>query len=129
VWIPNTPNTHRRAHSRTFQVPSVFCECGVVVDVRSHTVTLTRTDTDLTATANGEAVNIERVVQLLQQAARVWLLEEVLLPVIGNPAARLLHIELHRLGYRTSASHYEVAATVLGRAVTSWPPSPPTKPP
>ena len=38
---------------------------------------------------------------------------------IGNPTARLLHIELGCLSYKSSASHYEVAAAVLGRDVTS----------
>ncbi|GAA3995072.1 hypothetical protein GCM10022631_01460 [Deinococcus rubellus] len=114
-----TPNTGTRAQSRTFNVLSVTRECGVTTDVEYAIINLTRTDAGLSAQINGQSAELERAVRLLRQAERVWLLDEVLLPVIGKPAARLLHIELGRLGYRTSASHYEVAAAVLGRDVTS----------
>lgn len=114
-----TPNTGTRAQSRTFNVLTVDRECGVVVDVRTSIVTLTRTEASLVAEVDGETTATEFAVRLLQQAERVWLLEEVLVPVIGKATARLLHIELGRLGYRTSVSHYEAASAVLGRAVTS----------
>ena len=114
-----TPNTGRRALSRTFNVLTVTRECGVTTDVEYATINLTRTDAGLVAQINGQATELERAVATLRTAERVWLLDEVLLPVIGKPAARLLHIELGRLGYRTSASHYETASVALGREVTS----------
>ena len=125
-----TPNTNRRADYRKFDVLTVDRECGVVVDVRSNTVTLTRKATGLVAEIDGQAAPLDSAVRLLTQAKRVNLLDEVMhLPTtasvaaevatIGNPAARLLHIELGRLGYRTSASHYETASVALGREVTS----------
>ncbi|WP_161882485.1 hypothetical protein [Deinococcus alpinitundrae] len=49
MWIPNTPNTHRRAHSCTSNVLSVTRECGVTTDVEYSTVQLTRTDAGLIA--------------------------------------------------------------------------------
>lgn len=114
-----TPNTGTRALSRTFNVLSVTRECGVTTDVEYATINLIRTDAGLSAQINGQPAELERAVAILRNAERVWLLEEVLLPVIGNATARLLHIELGRLGYRTSASHYEAASVVLGRTVTS----------
>ncbi|GAA4015896.1 hypothetical protein GCM10022631_30210 [Deinococcus rubellus] len=114
-----TPNTGVRALSRTFNVLSVTRECGVTTDVEYTTINLTRTDAGLSAQINGQPAELERAVATLRTAERVWLLDEVLLSVIGKATARLLHIELGRLGYRTSASHYDVAAAVLGRTVTS----------
>ena len=113
-----TPNTSVRALSRTFNVLSVTRECGVTTDVEYATVQLTRTEAGLSAQINGQPAELERAVATLRTAERVWLLEEVL-PVIGKAIARLLHVELGRLGYRTSASHYETSSVALGREVTS----------
>ncbi|WP_237724906.1 hypothetical protein [Deinococcus alpinitundrae] len=120
-----TPNTSRRADYRKFDVLTVDRKCGVVVDVPTNTVTLTRTAAGLVAEIDGQAATVESAVRLLAQAQRVSLLEEVLtaptpvVAVIGKAVACELHRELGRLGYRTSASHYGVAATALGRDVTS----------
>ena len=114
-----TPNTGRRALSRTFNVLIVTRECGVTTDVEYASVQLTRTDAGLSAQINGQPAELERAVATLRTAERVWLLDEVLLPVIGKATARLFHAELGRLGYRTSASHYETASVALGREVIS----------
>jgi len=115
------PNTDRRADYRKFDVLTVDRECGVVVDVRSHTVTLTRTAAGLIAEIDGLADTVDSAVRLLTQAQRVNLLEEVLtapMPtgVIGKAVACELHRELGRLGYR---EHYALAGDVLNRVVPS----------
>ena len=100
-------------------------ECGVVVDVRSHTVTLTRTAAGLAAEIDGQVAMLDSAVRLLTQAQRVSLLEEVLtapapvageVAVIGKAVACELHRELGRLGYR---EHYALAGDVLNRVVLS----------
>jgi len=102
-----------------------------IVDRHVHLVTLTADASGkLSALVDLEETTLDRAVMLLRWAktdGTYEQIEEVRLPEpepvaaapIGNPTARSLHIELGRLGYRTSASHYEVAAAVLGRAVTS----------
>jgi hypothetical protein len=113
---PTTP----RALTRTWDTTTLDRMDGAVVQVRQHTVTLTRTPAGLVATVDGEAATLERAVRLLEAADRVTVLSEVLEPTpIGNARAARLHRLLGRLGL-PSAQHYALAAAALGE----WAPLP-----
>ena len=60
-----TPNTGRRAQTRTFNVLNVYRECGVTTDVEISVVKLTRTESGTVAEINGEAADLDRAVRLL----------------------------------------------------------------
>lgn len=105
---------------------------GSIVDRSVHIVTLTANAAGkLSALVDLEEVTLDRAVMLLrwaktdgtyEQVSELRLPEPVMAEMaapIGKATARLLHIELGRLGYRTSASHYDVASVVLGRPVIS----------
>lgn len=107
---------------------------GSIVDRSVHIVTLTANAAGkLSALVDLEEATLDHTVMLLRWAKTDGTYEQIselrlpesqpvmaeMAAPIGNVTARLLHIELGRLGYRTSASHYEASSTVLGRTVTS----------
>ena len=115
--------------TKIFSVVTTYRECGVVSSV-DHDVIELHADAQgfMTAQLNGQQIGYALATSILNHADSTRLVHETRpTPVvaadvaapIGNPAARLLHIELGRLGYRTSASHYEAASVALGREVTS----------
>jgi len=125
--LPQHPTS--RNVTKIFSVVTTYRECGVVTSV-DHDVIELHADAQgfMTAQLNGQQIGYALATSILHHADSTRLVHEARpAPVatpkvsapIGNPAARLLHIELGRLDYKSSASHYEVAATVLGREVTS----------
>lgn len=96
---------------------------GVTVQVRRHTVALYRSryTGEIMGLIDGNAVPLERAVSVILSADVVTKVYEELeqLPAaapIGNQAARTLHVDLSRLGFR---DHYATAADALGRPVAS----------
>ena len=107
------------AHSRTFSARVTFQECGTVTDVVFYSVTLRRSAAGILAEVNGESVSLERAVRLLQNADRVEVTAEELLPEpapIGKKRAHSLHKIMGRLGI---VEHYRFASVSLGRRVSS----------
>lgn len=96
---------------------------GVTVQVRRHTVALYRSryTGEVMGLIDGNAVPLERAVSLILSADVLTKVFEQLEQVptaalIGKQAARTLHLDLARLGFR---DHYTTAADALGRFVSS----------
>ena len=116
-------DTRRPALSRTWATVTTYRECGVVIEVSRDTVTLSRDDLGgkLSATLNGEVVELGRAIRLLQNADSTTLTAEVLpaVPVtIGKARAAKLHKIMTRVGV-PSVHHYASAARATGREVWS----------
>ena len=109
-------DTKRPALSRTWKATVTYRECGVVVDVTTYTVTLSRAviGGPLAAQVDGQEVDVTRAVGILQ-GAQVEVLNEVLSqptpPSIGKGRAHKLHKIMARLGLR---DHYGIARRACG---------------
>ncbi|KQR15595.1 hypothetical protein [Deinococcus sp. Leaf326] len=107
-----------RAITRTWNTVTHDCMDGAVVQVRHHTVTLTRTDAGLVAEIDGQPANILKADQILRGATFRTVTAEVLEApaTIGKARAYRLHKIMGRLGLH---EHYGLAARALGRDVFS----------
>lgn len=112
----NTTTT--RATTRTWNTVTYDCMDGAVVQVRHHTVTLTRAAEGLTAEIDGQSADVLAADSILRGATFRTVTAEVLeVPAtIGNAAACELHKELGRLRFR---DHYLTASDALGYRVDS----------
>lgn len=109
-------NPTTRATTRTWTTRTDDQMDGAVVQVRTHTITLTRTPTGITAEIDGQPADVLAADAILRGATSVTVTAEVLVPVIGNAVACELHKVLGRLRFR---DHYGLAAEALGRTVRS----------
>lgn len=109
-------NTSTRASTRTWETRTDDQMDGAVVQVRTHTITLTRTPTGNVALIDGQPADVREADAILRGATALTVTAEVLEIVIGKPAACELHKELSRLKFR---DHYATASDALGRRVTS----------
>ena len=109
-------NTSTRAATRIWNTSTDDLMDGAVVQVRTHTVTLTRTPTGIVALIDGQPADVLAADAILRSATTLTVTAEVLEVVIGKPAACELHKELGRLRFR---DHYATASDALGRRVTS----------
>lgn len=108
-----------RAITRTWNTVTYDCMDGAVVQVRYHTVTLSRADGVLTAEIDGQPADVLAADCILSGATYRTVTAEVLEPeVIGKPAAWELHRTLGRAGI-PSKEHYGYAAAALDRPVYS----------
>ena len=105
-----------RASTRTWNTSTDDLMDGAVVQVRTHTVILTRTPTGIVALIDGQPADVLAADAILRGATTLIVQAEVLEVVIGKPAACELHKVLGRLGFR---DHYATAADALGRPVPS----------
>lgn len=105
-----------KALSRTWATVTTYRECGVVVEVARDTVTLSREvlGGELSASVNGQAVELPRALSLLRNAdEQPTLTAETLAPLtIGKARASKLHKIMGRLGL-PSFQHYGLAAAAL----------------
>lgn len=105
-----------RAHTRTWNTSTDDLMDGAVVQVRTHTVTLTRTPAGIVALIDGKPADVREADRILRGATTLTVQTEVLEAVIGNAVACELHKDLGRLRFR---DHYATASDALGRRVTS----------
>ncbi|WP_161881490.1 hypothetical protein [Deinococcus alpinitundrae] len=111
----NTNTPSKPALSRTWQTVTTYRECGVVVEVARHTVTLSREvlGGELAATVNSQAVELPRALSLLRNADTVTVTAETLASqTIGKARAARLHKIMGRVGL-PSFQHYGLAAAAL----------------
>ena len=104
-----------KAISRTWQTVTTYRECGVVTEVSRQTVTLSREvlGGELSASVNGQAVELPRALSLLRNADSVTVMAETLAPQpIGKARAARLHKIMGRVGL-PSFQHYGLAAAAL----------------
>lgn len=107
------------ALTRTWEVVTLYRECGVVTDKARDIVTLTRTAAGLEGIVNGEAVEAIAAIRLLHGAHNLTVISEELEPAtIGKPAAESLHRRLSRAGV-PSKEHYGFASAALDKPVYS----------
>lgn len=112
-----TTQTKPRAITRTWQARVTFREVGVVTDVITYTITMTRTTLGIVATVNGELVDVltaDRILRNAQAENGLTLISEELEPTpptIGKGRAHRLHIIMGRLGLH---DHYGIARRACG---------------
>ena len=107
------------AITRTWEVVTLYRECGVVTDKARDIVTLTRTAAGIEGTVNGEPVEAIKAIALLHGAHSLTVISEELQPAaIGKPAAESLHRRLGRAGV-PSKEHYGFASAALDTPVYS----------
>lgn len=109
-------NTTTRAATRTWNTSTDDRMDGAVVQIRTHTVTLTRTPAGIVALIDGQPADVRDADRILRGATTLTVQAEVLEAVIGKPAACELHKTLGRLSFR---DHYLTASDALGRPVPS----------
>lgn len=118
-------HTTRRpeALSRTWETVTEYAPYGEKWGISRQSVTLSRAyvGAPLSAEIDGKPAALEQAVSIIRRATRATVTAETLeqLPAaapIGKQAARTLHVDLARLGFR---KHYETAADALGRPVAS----------
>lgn len=115
----DTAKPKPRAITRTWNTVTHDCMDGAVVQVRQHTVTLSRAEGVLTAEIDGQPADVLDADRILSGATFRTKVSEVLEPeVIGKPAAWELHRALGRAGI-PSKEHYGYAAAALDRPVYS----------
>ncbi|GHF32368.1 hypothetical protein HNQ07_000415 [Deinococcus metalli] len=108
-----------RAQTRTWATVTADCMDGAVVQVRHHTVTLTRTPAGIEATVDGQECELHVAVSILHGADRATVTAETLEPApIGKTRACELHKLMHRAGV-PSGEHYGFAGAALDRPVYS----------
>lgn len=112
-------DTKPRATTRTWATVTTDRMDGAVVQVRRHTVTLTRTPAGPEGTINGEACELARAVSILQGANVTTVTSETLEAAqIGKARACKLHQLMHRAGV-PAGEHYGLAGAALDRPVLS----------
>lgn len=117
--MQDTAQPKPRAITRTWDTVTYDRMDGAVVQVRYHTVTLSRADGVLTAEIGGQPAEVLEADRILRGATYRTVIAEVLEPeVIGRAAACELHRALGRAGI-PSKEHYGYAAAALDRPVYS----------
>ncbi|TSA87896.1 hypothetical protein FNU79_01225 [Deinococcus detaillensis] len=116
-------NTNTKALSRTWETVTTYTACGENWGSVTRTVTLSREvlGGPISATVNGEAVNVARADRLLRNADTMTLTAEVLATepaTIGKARAARLHRLMGRIGL-CGPDHYGNARRALGRDVFS----------
>ncbi len=116
----DTPSTKAPAISRTWQTVTYDRMDGSIVQVRRHTVTLSRVTGTLTAEIDGKAADVFTADNILRGADFRTVTAETLVDApaqsIGNATACELHKELARLRF---TDHYGTASDALGYPVDS----------
>lgn len=114
--------TRTPALSRTWHTVTRDRMDGAVVQIREHTVTLTRASVGgvIEATVNGQPATLEAATRILQGADQTTVLDETLSPAtISRPVAANLHRLMGRAGLKRD-QHYAFAAAALDRVVWSF---------
>lgn len=107
------------ALSRTWATVTHDCMDGAVVQVRRHTVTLSRFDGVLTAEIDGQPADVLAADNILRGATFLTVTAEVLPTApIGKPAACILHRRMGRAGI-PAKEHYGYASAALDLPIYS----------
>ena len=112
-------DTAPRATTRTRNTVTHDRMDGAVIQIREHTVTLTRTAAGIEAVVDGQPCDLRHAVNILRGATTTTVTHEVLEAApIGKARAARLHRLMARAGV-ASGEHYAFAAAALDRAVHS----------
>ena len=117
-----TTSTKPSALFRAWLATVTYRECGVVTDVTTYTVTMSRTQTGIVATVNGKEVDVltaDRILSNAQADNGLTVTAEIFdtpTPTIGKARAHRLHKIMGRLGLH---DHYGVARRATGQDIFS----------